>query len=649
MRPGQLFPRAFTSLLVAAGACVTLACGSTSVSQITGPSDVRCQTSLAATPQSVGPDGGTVTITVSTTRDCAWTTSSEASWIRLSTDAGQGEATFTASVEANPQVVSRTGNVSVNAQRLSIAQQARPCTFSLADSSAQFGSSGGAGRISVTTLSGCSWRAATTEPWIQVPQATSSGSGTIEFQVAANDGAERRGAVSIADLQFVVVQAAAAPGTPPGPTPLPNCTATVVPLTIGTAAAATSQAVQVSIGQTCAWTAVSNAPWITVASPGGTGPATVMLAVAANLGAARTGTVMIAGQQVTVNQAALSCTFTLNPTSQSLAAGGGSGRFTVTTQSACAWTATENVSWITLANASGTGTGDVTFSVQANTATTARSATISAGGQSFTVNQAAAACAYTLSPTSFSLEAGGGPNRVEVTTSSGCAWTAVAGAAWVSISNESGTGPGAINFRVQANTETTARSTTITVGGQAATITQAGVACTYALNPTAASIGAGGGNGQFTVTTQGGCAWSVTGGADWVTVTAPAGGSGSGTGDVTYTVQANPDATPRTATLNAGGQAYTISQAAAAAPCTYTLNPASGSFESAAAGGTFTVTTAAGCAWTATTADPWIMVNTAGGTGTGDVSFSLQANATGAVRTGAITVAGQTYSVTQAP
>ena len=63
----------------------------------------------------------------------------------------------------------------------------------------------------------------------------------------------------------------------------------------------------------------------------------------------------------------------------------------------------------------------------------------------------------------------------------------------------------------------------------------------------------------------------------------------------------------------------------------------------------FTMTTQTGCAWTATTTDMWITVNTASGSGTADVSYTVQTNATGAPRTGTITAGGQAFTLTQAP
>src|SRR5215831_10280692 len=66
--------------------------------------------------------------------------------------------------------------------------------------------------------------------------------------------------------------------------------------------------ITVSVGAsaaTCAWTAVSNAPFITIKSgTSGTGNGSVVLTIAANQGNVRSGTVTIAGQTFTVNQAA---------------------------------------------------------------------------------------------------------------------------------------------------------------------------------------------------------------------------------------------------------------------------------------------------------------------------------------------------------
>ena len=83
--------------------------------------------------------------------------------------------------------------------------------------------------------------------------------------------------------------------------------------------------------------------------------------------------------------------------------------------------------------------------------------------------------------------------------------------------------------------------------------------------------------------------------------------------------------------------------------CLYTVTPLSFTLASAAsAGNTITVTTTAGCSYTAIAKPAWIVISGgATGTGSGSVTFSALENS-GASRIGGISVAGQTVLVTQA-
>lgn len=99
---------------------------------------------------------------------------------------------------------------------------------------------------------------------------------------------------------------------------------------------------------------------------------------------------------------AAACTFSLDPTSASFSAGGGTGSVTVTASAGtCAWTAASNDNWVTVTSgASGTGSGTVNYSVGQNSGT-ARTGTMTLGGRTFTVNQSGTAPArISVSPTS---------------------------------------------------------------------------------------------------------------------------------------------------------------------------------------------------------------------------------------------------------
>jgi hypothetical protein len=124
----------------------------------------------------------------------------------------------------------------------------------------------------------------------------------------------------------------------------------------------------------------------------GTGSGPVAFSIAANTGAARSGTLTIAGQTFTVSQGASPpppvCTITIAPKSQTFQKHGGSGSFTVTASAAsCTWNATSNARWLTVTSgASGSGNGSVKFDVDDDSGGD-RTGTISVGGQTFTVTQ----------------------------------------------------------------------------------------------------------------------------------------------------------------------------------------------------------------------------------------------------------------------
>ncbi len=86
----------------------------------------------------------------------------------------------------------------------------------------------------------------------------------------------------------------------------------------------------------------------------------------------------------------------------------------------------------------------------------------------------------------------------------------------------------------------------------------------------------------------------------------------------------------------------------APASCTYTISPASQSIDSAGGAGNVSVTTSSDCAWTVSGTLGWLTItSSSSGTGSGTVSFSVTTNTSGASRTGNITIANNTFNVTQ--
>ena len=145
----------------------------------------------------------------------------------------------------------------------------------------------------------------------------------------------------------------------------------------------------------CTWSAASNATWVAISSPtNNTGSGRVELTVAENTGGARAGTLVIAGQTVTVNQQSRpACAYTISANSYNSSSEGGSVEVTVSTASGCEWTVTGSPAWVSANPNKLTGAGTTTITVQSNTGA-ARSTTFRIAGRDFVVQQASAPCTY---------------------------------------------------------------------------------------------------------------------------------------------------------------------------------------------------------------------------------------------------------------
>jgi len=134
---------------------------------------------------------------------------------------------------------------------------------------------------------------------------------------------------------------------------------------------------------------------------------TVTYTVAANSGAARSATIVIAGATHYVSQAAGPCVgSTVSPTSTTFTTAGGGTTVAVTAQAGCTWTVTGLPAWITVTSPLPvTGNGSVAYSVAANSGA-ARSATLVIAGANHSVSQSGVAppatyCASKGSSTGF--------------------------------------------------------------------------------------------------------------------------------------------------------------------------------------------------------------------------------------------------------
>ncbi len=257
-----------------------------------------------------------------------------------------------------------------------------------------------------------------------------------------------------------------------------------------------------------------------------------------------------------------------------------------------------------------------------------------------------ASCTFVLSASSVTVGASTTTGTVGVTGPAGCAYTAVApSGSFASITNgASGSGSGSIGYSVQANSGGP-RSATLTIAGLSFTINQFN-GCVFGLTPSNATAPASGGTGSFSLGASGSnCSFTaVSNNPSFLSINGSA--AGSGTASISYMFATNSSSTGRTGTITVAGQTFTLVQAGTA--CGYSLAQAAQAFTSAGGTGTVILQAPAGCPWTAQSNSPFLTIQSGtGGSGSGTVSFSALANPAGSQRTGSLTIAGQTFAVTE--
>jgi len=203
---------------------------------------------------------------------------------------------------------------------------------------------------------------------------------------------------------------------------------------------------------------------------------------------------------VTLNQAGTACTFALQSTNGSVPAAGGAGSVGVIAPGVCGWTAVSNApAWLAIISSGSAGSADVNFVAQPNPAATPRAGTLTVAGQTYTVNQAAAACSYTTTPTLVNVAESGatGASFPFTTTAAGCSPSAISYANWITVTNLSFGGiAGTVTFDVGVNPGNTTREGSIQVGDLTFTVRQTGATCGYSLNAYGALFDMNGGDGS---------------------------------------------------------------------------------------------------------------------------------------------------------
>jgi Putative binding domain, N-terminal/Viral BACON domain len=419
-----------------------------------------CQLTISSSQETVDGTGGDLSIDVrASAAQCGWTAAANVPWITIvSGREGHGNGTVNFHVDAvtGPP---RTGTLSIAGHSVQV-DQGTGCSYAIGTNSFSVEASGGDRQVAVTAPAGCAWTAESGTSWLTITSGTTgSGSGSVVFRVAATDGPPRTGTLTVAGRTVTVAQSL-------------GCQFTVSPTSLNVGSSGGTGTIQVQTAPGCAWSSASGEAWISLAGgSSGSGAGQVQLALGANVGPARNGSVTIAGQAVQIAQAS-GCTYSVTSSTQNVPGAGASGTASITTAGGCRWTAGSGVDWISVSPQSGNGPAQVLYTIAPNLSP-ARSGTITIAGHPFTVTQASQ-CSYTLLPPFHQFGPAGGFGSILVIVSGPCSWTTVSNADWIELrAGASGVGNGLVQF-VAAPNPGGARTGTLTIAGQTYNVNEGG-------------------------------------------------------------------------------------------------------------------------------------------------------------------------------
>ena len=474
----------------------------------------------------------------------------------------------------------------------------------------------------ITITSNIDWTVTESLDWASVSLSSGSGDNTVTVTVDANTTTRpRSGTITIGEQAHSLSQEAAA------------AFVTIDPI-LKTAVSG-GESYDITVTSNTDWTVVESLDWASVSLASGSADSTVTVTVDANTTTSpRSGTITIGGQAHSLSQNGAAAFVTIDPSLKTAVSAGESYDITITSNTD--WTATESLDWASVSLASGSGDSTVTVTVDANLTTSPRSGTISIGEQTHSLSQNGAAAFVTIDPSLKTAVSAG--ESYDITVTSNTDWTATESLDWASVSLASGSGDSTVTVTVDANLTTSPRSGTITIGGEAHSLSQNGAAAFVTIDPSSKTAVSGGESYDITVTSN--TDWTATESLDWASVSLA---SGSGDSTVTVTVDANLTTSPRSGTITIGGEAHSLSQNGAAA--FVTIDP---SLKTAvSAGESYDITVTSNTDWTATESLDWASVSPASGSGDGTVTVTVDGNIAFGARSGTITIGGELHTLVQ--
>lgn len=398
------------------------------------------------------------------------------------------------------------------------------------------------------------------------------------------------------------------------------------------------------------WTAVASEPWITLNSTSGTAGKPLAFRVSANTNVEeRTAYIYVSGHVYTATQTGIGAT--VDKSNETFEYNGGFGTVNVTAQNRVVWQARPNVDWISVSPTSGSGEGSIEYQVAPFDEVSTRQGTMTVAGNTVTVFQ----YGRRMKLATYEEKRDWYTHVIPITVDALAIteWSVTPNASWISVvDGGNGKGGDLVSIAISENSSYKERVGTVTIGTEIFTVTQDGrTELEISIDPVESEASVNGANAFLSVYATPDLPWTVTSDSSWVTIYDKF-KNGEGNGNIVYIVTPNSTLYDRTAIVSvipekASGmptRKHTVRQPAAESAIS--LNGYE--FEVAGESCSVEVSVADIVEWKIDENLDWITIN--GSTsrmGSGTVVIQAAANDTVNPRSGAITIARKTFTVTQ--
>jgi hypothetical protein len=171
-------------------------------------------------------------------------------------------------------------------------------------------------------------------------------------------------------------------------------------------------------------------------------------------------------------------------------------------------------------------------------------------------------CAIALSPATANVGFAANQLSLVVTAGRECDWSARSQAGWAQASPASGQGDATLTVAIAANTQQSARTTSLSINDAVLEIAQAAAPappppCTFNLSPGSRTVNDDPGTATVSIQTGSTCTWTAVSSVTWLTLNTT-GGTGPATLSYSFTRNFSPQS--RSGNITIGGEVHRVIQ-----------------------------------------------------------------------------------------